>query len=134
MYEEITYEPKTEKFFKKGKEIGWKNGKGYIFITTAKGKAVRAHRLAWYKYYGTFPEKEIDHINGDRSDNRIENLREVSRTGNMRNLELHRKGNVPCVKRRWNKYAVYIKGKYKGLYNTKQEAEKAFFKLASTSV
>ena len=134
MYEEITYNPTTGKFLKKGKEVGWRNTKGYVFITIAKGKVIRAHRLAWYKYYGTFPEKEIDHINGDRSDNRIENLREVSRTENMRNLEYHRKGNTPCIKRRWNKYAIYIKGKYRGLYNSKEEAEKAFLKMASTSV
>lgn len=135
MFENITYEPKTGRFYnKKGKEIGWKNSRGYVYITTKKGKAERAHRLAWYKVYGYFPTKEIDHINGIRDDNRIENLREVTRLENMHNLECHRKGSVPGIKKRWNKYALYVCGKYKGLYKTQQEAEAAYLKLASTSV
>lgn len=134
MFEDITYEPKTGRFFNKhGKEIGWKNSKGYVFITTKEQKAVRAHRLAWYKVYGYFPEKEIDHINGIKTDNRIENLREVTRIENMHNLEYHRRGNFPCIRKRWNKYALYIRSKYKGLYNSEEEAKAAFIKLASTS-
>lgn len=46
-----------------------------------------AHRVAWAMTYGVWPEQEIDHINGDRKDNRIENLRAVSRRRNMRNLK-----------------------------------------------
>ena len=130
MYEEITYIPETGKFYKKGKEVGWKNSKGYVFITISKNETLRAHRLAWFKVYGEFPKKEIDHINGDRADNRIENLRDVTRIENMHNLKFHRDGNTPCIKKRWNKYAVYIKGKYKGLFNTKEEAEKAFYKIS----
>jgi len=43
-----------------------------------------AHRLAWYLYYGVMPRYEIDHINGDKGDNRIENLREVTPSQNIR--------------------------------------------------
>ncbi len=42
------------------------------------------HRLIWFLHHGYFP-KEIDHINRDPSDNRIENLREVSHSQNMMN-------------------------------------------------
>jgi hypothetical protein len=43
------------------------------------------HRLAWFYVHGRWPQGDIDHINGDRSDNRIANLREVSRSVNLQN-------------------------------------------------
>jgi hypothetical protein len=46
------------------------------------------HRLIWMYHYGYFPENDIDHINRNRLDNRIENLREVSRQCNLRNIGL----------------------------------------------
>lgn len=52
------------------------------------GRSIRAHRVAWLHYYGRLPEEIIDHINGDRSDNRINNLREVDAAGNNRNCRL----------------------------------------------
>ena len=49
------------------------------------GVQVRAHRAIWAIVHGHWPKGFIDHINGDRSDNRIENLRDVDRTANNRN-------------------------------------------------
>lgn len=57
---------------------------GYIRITINK-KRYMAHRLAWLYVNGRFPEKEIDHINGIRHDNRICNLREASTMENAFN-------------------------------------------------
>jgi hypothetical protein len=57
---------------------------GYLIIKI-KGKQYKAHRLVLAYFNNRFPEKEIDHINRDRKDNRIENLREVNRTENVRN-------------------------------------------------
>lgn len=45
----------------------------------------RMHRLAWLYVYGKFPEEYIDHINGDKSDNRICNLREATNQQNQLN-------------------------------------------------
>lgn len=59
-----------------------KNGYSYICINKS---SFRAHRLAWLYVFGMWPEQHIDHINGDKSDNRIENLREVSNSENMMN-------------------------------------------------
>jgi hypothetical protein len=57
---------------------------GYLIIKI-KGKQYKAHRLVFAYFNNRFPKKEIDHINRDRKDNRIENLREVNRTENVRN-------------------------------------------------
>lgn len=48
------------------------------------------HRLIWFWHYGAWPTPEIDHINGQRSDNRIENLRVATRYQNARNTKHHR--------------------------------------------
>jgi len=50
-------------------------------------KFYKAHRVAWVIYYGTYPKNDIDHINGIRHDNRIENLRDVNRSTNMMNAK-----------------------------------------------
>ena len=57
--------------------------------TIIKGVTCRVHRLIWKWHYGTEPAT-IDHINGDRSDNRIENLREVSVRENSWNRKKQR--------------------------------------------
>lgn len=59
------------------------NGYGY---TTINDRAFLSHRLIWKLLYNTEPD-EIDHENGARTDNRIGNLRDVTRPENMRNMK-----------------------------------------------
>jgi hypothetical protein len=61
---------------------------GYISISIHKNR-ILAHRIAWAMYFGEWPEADIDHINGDRRDNRIKNLRSVSRGENRKNSAMH---------------------------------------------
>lgn len=63
---------------------GYDNGAGYIVLGIF-GRPYRSHRIAWALHYGEWPKSDIDHINGKRSDNRIINLRDVTRSENMRN-------------------------------------------------
>jgi hypothetical protein len=56
-----------------------------------------AHRLVWLFHHGYFPEKCLDHINRDRADNRIENLREASHSCNLRNTG-NRRNNTSGIK------------------------------------
>lgn len=46
------------------------------------------HRVLWALHYGSWPKGELDHLNGDKSDNRIENLRDTTKAENMRNQKL----------------------------------------------
>lgn len=59
---------------------------GYLIIKV-KGKQFKAHRIAWLLYYGYFPKSELDHINRNKLDNRIENLRESNRSEQNRNKD-----------------------------------------------
>lgn len=54
------------------------------------GKSYMAHRLAWLYVHGVPPKDQIDHINGDRSDNRIANLREANNFENRRNSKVRK--------------------------------------------
>lgn len=57
---------------------------GYVMIRIG-GKLRLGHRLAWFLHYGQWPSTHIDHINGNRADNRLANLRDVPHAANMRN-------------------------------------------------
>lgn len=63
---------------------GTKNSAGYRVISLF-GKRYLEHRLAWFFVHGEMPKHEIDHINQIRDDNRISNLRQVTRSENQRN-------------------------------------------------
>ncbi len=69
---------------KTGNPARAKNGAGYIKLQVNK-KQYTAHRVAWLLSTGAWPNHDIDHINGDREDNRIDNLRDVSRSANAQN-------------------------------------------------
>jgi len=61
---------------------------GYTLIKIS-GKSYKAHRLAWLYVHGVWPREQIDHINGNRRDNRMCNLREASKKQNRENTKLH---------------------------------------------
>lgn len=60
---------------------------GYVIISINK-QMFRAHRLAWLYVYGENPKNQIDHINGVRDDNRLENLRDTQQGENHKNKRL----------------------------------------------
>ena len=69
-----------------GKEAGWVMGNGYRLVSI-NGEQVLAHRVVFALVHGFWPTKQIDHINGDRLDNRPCNLRQVSPLENNRNTK-----------------------------------------------
>jgi len=122
------------------KPAGYIEKNGYRRIKI-EGKIYQAHRLIWKYQHGKDPKEFIDHIDGNGTNNNIENLREATRQQNgfnrgpQKNNELGIKG---VIKQR-NKYRVTIiingKKKHLGLFNTieeaklvREESEKKLFK------
>ena len=105
---------------------------GYIKIqlmTECKKYNIRGHRLAWFLHYGTLPINSIDHIDGNKSNNKIDNLRDVTHQQNHMNRTTA-KGY--SWKKSANKFKSYIninkKRKHLGYYTTEQEARNAYLK------
>ena len=73
----------TARAVKVGQQFGTKHNRGYR-QGRINSKLYLEHRLIWLLHYGEWPN-EIDHINGDKSDNRIENLRDLTHKQNMLN-------------------------------------------------
>ncbi len=98
------------------------------------GKTLLAHRICWAIYYGKWPNKEIDHINRDKTDNRISNLRMATRSQNAINKQKPEnnssgfKGVVWCKKdKKWTS-KIGKDGKSVGLgrFNDKTVAARAY--------
>jgi hypothetical protein len=95
-----------------------------------------AHRLAWLWMTGEWPKGEIDHINGVRTDNRMANLRDVSRTMNAQNLRQTKKvSSLPMgvffnARKKARAYSsnVQVDGKTKhlGYFETVDEARQTY--------
>lgn len=88
----ITYDPETGTLARlpSGRAAGAVNDNGYVLISIRK-KQYRAHRLAWLYMTGSWPVADLDHINGIRTDNRIANLREATRSQNLFNKKMDRR-------------------------------------------
>tara|TARA_R110001592_G_scaffold111372_6_gene308478 strand:- start:5237 stop:5806 length:570 start_codon:yes stop_codon:yes gene_type:complete len=95
----------------------------------------REHRLCWLIHYGQWPKSELDHVNGIKDDNRICNLREVTRAENLQNIQkasTRSKSGVRGVhldSRRGCWVAeIRVEGKpqYLGSFETKAEAANAY--------
>jgi hypothetical protein len=83
-----------------GRDAGCVDERGYVRVVISvdgKKRKIRGHTLAWFIVHGALPSGELDHINGARSDNKISNLREVSRSGNQRNKGLQQNSSTGYV-------------------------------------
>ena len=92
---------------------------GYMNIVISK-KKYSSHRLAWFYIYGEFPSNDIDHINNNKSDNRIINLREATRNQNNcnRNIQKNNKSGVKGIYKhtQYDKWVAEIKINKKSIY------------------
>lgn len=75
---------------------GYTDKNGYCFLSINNVKFL-VHRLVWLYVNGSFPPEEIDHVNGIRSDNRIINLRESTRSQQNFNRRLTEKSSTGRV-------------------------------------
>jgi hypothetical protein len=143
-YEEIDrtfdYNPETGIFTRKiatarctkiGDIAGHINSQGYVIIKYL-GEAYKAHRLAWLLTYKKWPLEDIDHIDGNKSNNSMSNLREVSRSINSlntRSTSSNKSGyrGVSLHNGKW-RARIMINGKQTiiGTYDTPEEASQAY--------
>jgi len=148
--EHISYNPDTGEFrwIKKphmvnvssrcnpGDLVGYIHRTGYR-VATIKGKHIQLHRLAWIFVNGEISSKMVDHINGIRDDNRIQNLRLASRAQNMHNAHSRSKTGSDIKNVNWDKESgkwrvrVRYNGKrfHGGRFDNLTDAENAAKKL-----
>lgn len=138
LHELLDYDPitglfkwriKTNPRARIGSVAGCTKPDGYRLIGIRK-KDYYGHRLAWFYVHGVWPADEIDHINGNKDDNRICNLREATHQQNNRNKAVKKNtfSGVPGVSiyrptGQW-RARIFIDGREKslGYYRTKDEA------------
>jgi hypothetical protein len=120
-----------------GTQAGYLNKDGYFRINI-NNKLYLAHRLAWLYVYGELPEY-IDHINRNPTDNKICNLRAVSKKQNQENREKQANNKSGYKGVSWDtqrkKWFSCIQHKYKtiglGRYDNKEDAYKAYCNAAA---
>lgn len=132
---QFTWISPTSNRVKVGDIAGVKRHDGYVRIRVS-GVNYYAHRLAWLFVYGNWPAINIDHINGDPSDNRVVNLRECNQTENHQN-KIKQKNNSSGYTgvyyhkgaKKWMSY-ININGKRKhlGLFDNLHSAHEAYLK------
>lgn len=119
------------------KSVGTFDKKGYLWIGI-DGKSYALHRVAWLHYYGKWPDNMIDHKDGSKANNAIENLRDVTRNINAQN-----KRTAPSNARTTKVLGVYLHkcGKYQaqikkdkiwyncGTHDTIEEAQAAYIEM-----
>lgn len=116
-----------------GKQINNKNADGYIQICIL-GKFYMASRVAWFLVNGEWPDCEIDHINGEVSDNRLINLRQATRSLNCANRSILKSNTSGHKGVGWHKAVnkwvakIGVDGKeiYLGAFSSKDDAIAAY--------
>jgi hypothetical protein len=143
---DLQYEPETGKFYrlksarsvKAGDEAGCLNPSTQYWIIRVGGRSYRRGRLAWLYMTGRWPIAQIDHINGVKTDDRIENLREATNSQNALNKRRTRQ-NTSGFKgvtwhkrtRRWHaQINIGGKNKYIGSFRSPEEAHDAYWRAA----
>jgi hypothetical protein len=116
-----------------GLEAGTLGARNVVYISI-KRKKYLAHRLAWFYVHGVWPAAQIDHIDGDPTNNRFSNLREATNAQNQQNLR-NPKGLNPYVgvhyAREHKRWAARINGKHIGYAATAEDARVVYLKAKS---
>lgn len=118
---ELITKVKLSKRTLSGQILTCRNKKGYIHFHL-NGKFYYAHRIIWKLVIGEEPNI-IDHINGNKADNRFENLRSVTPSQNNLN---HKDAKGYSICSRTGKFVAEIQGEILGRFKTSEEAREAY--------
>lgn len=113
------------------------NSNGYVqvcFRFEGKDRIFQGHRIAWLIHFGHWPDLKLDHIDRCRTNNRVDNLREVSDLENSWNQSLSKSNKSGykgvCLHKRLGKYSSNVRhegrSKHLGYYNTPEEAAEVY--------
>lgn len=116
-----------------GEEVGTHRCDGYL-ETCIHGRRYLVHRLVWLHLHGVWPDAEIDHIDLNKANNCVSNLREATRSLNLHNTRVRKSSSVGVkgvtFDKKYKRYRAQIntKGKRRclGRYATAQEAGEAY--------
>lgn len=110
-----------------GQKAGGCHRTGYWRIQV-DGKIYGRGRLVWLYVHGVWPREQIDHINLNKADDRISNLREATPAENTYNRSKNKNNTTGYtgVQLKRKKYVALIKGRYLGRFNTPEEAAFAY--------
>lgn len=141
--EVVSYDPDTGEFTwllrtarrtQPGMRAGCTRSDQYVTLKI-DAKRYLAHRLAWLYVHGQWPTGDLDHVDRNPSNNRISNLRDVSRSVNMQNIGKARVNNVAGLlgvskdnRKPWFYARITVAGKMKnlGCFRTAEEAHAAY--------
>ena len=121
-----------------GDIVGSRDSKGYLHVNIL-GRFYRVHRLVYFMHYGVDPDCHIDHIDGDRTNNRPENLRPATdqqNAGNVLKMFRHNTSGYRGVSfntrsQKWHaQIKVFGKQTYLGRFDTPEEAAAAYAEAA----
>ena len=116
-----------------GLPAGTINSRGYAQLKISPYGSIQGHRAAWLYAHGDWPSRHIDHINGNKADNRLVNLRDVTHSENQQNQRTaHRNNRVGLlgVSVSRGRYAATIQidgaNRHLGRFETAEEAHAAY--------
>lgn len=121
-----------------GDEAGSPAKGGYAAVRVGGRANLASHRIAWFLHHGHWPLQYIDHVNGDRLDNRIENLRLATKSQNAANSK-RQSNNTSGIKgvsynaerSCWQAgICLNKKRKHLGRFSTKEAAAQAYASAA----
>lgn len=134
---DFTYDPETGVVTSGRGSHGARHSRGYL-VFNVDGRAVLAHRIAWVLAHGVAPSAQIDHINGNRTDNRLANLREATPAQNLGNTKIRRDNTSGFKGVSWNRacnrWQAHIsqrgRSKYLGVFKSREAAHEAYLAAA----
>lgn len=135
--EVVEYDPDTGIFVRKehtrrvvaGSTVGTKRSNGYLAMRI-DNELYYLHRLVFLYMLGALPTDNVDHVNGNKTDNRFTNLREATVSQNAMNRSKQSNNTSGYKGVTWdrakNKWKAQIKSRFIGYYNTAEEASRSY--------